>query len=65
MLLTFQDKAGSFEDTLVNLKERLSTDRDELKILKEDREDYQKVPPNVFQTLLLFYLVDTKDCLNK
>ena len=55
MLLTFQDKAGSFEDTLVNLKERLSTDRDELKILKEDREDYQKVPPNTFQTPLLFY----------
>lgn len=37
-----EDKAESFEDTLVNLKGTISTDRDELKILKEDREDYQK-----------------------
>ena len=44
LLQPLQDKAGSFEDTLVNLKGTISTDRDELKILKDDREDYQKVP---------------------
>ena len=32
-----------FQDTLVNLKGTLSSDRDELNILKEERKDYQEV----------------------
>eukprot|EP00795_Rhopilema_esculentum_P012504 gene12504-3189_t len=37
-----KDKAALFQDTLVNLKGTLSSDRDELNILKEERKDYQE-----------------------
>ena len=40
-MVLLQDKAETFEDSLMNLKGTLLSDRDEFKILKEDRKDYQ------------------------